>query len=109
MDIPFDYIYIDTCVFRKESFFKKSGGVARLFDLAEHGWIKILMPEIAQREWLKHFKELTFLKFAEVERKAALMGNTNDADAFVKAIRKFQEAIPVNAFSGILKLAANNK
>lgn len=88
MDIPFDYIYIDTCVFRKESFFKKSGGVARLFDLAEQGWIKILMPEIAQREWLNHFKEVTFLKFAEVEKKATLMGNTNEADAFVEAHKK---------------------
>lgn len=34
--------------------------------------------------------------------------NSSVADS-VQAIRKYQEAIPVNAFSGILKLAANNK
>lgn len=34
--------------------------------------------------------------------------NFSVADS-VQAIRKYQEAIPVNALSGILKLAANNK
>ena len=85
MNKPFDYIYIDTCVFIRESFFKKSGGVSRLFDLAEKGWIKILMPEIAKREWLKHFEEKTFLKFEEVEKKAVLMGNTTCSNKFVKS------------------------
>ena len=82
---PFDYIYIDTCVFIREAFFKKSGGVSRLFDLAEKGWIKVLMPEIAKREWLKHFVEKTFLKFEEVEKKAILMGNTANANEFVES------------------------
>ena len=48
MKKPFDYVFIDTCVFMRESYFKKSGAVARLFVLAEQGWIKILMPEIAR-------------------------------------------------------------
>lgn len=85
MTKPFDYVFIDTCVFIRESYFKKSGCVSRLFDLAEQGWIKILMPEIAKREWSKHFSEATFLKFAEVEKKAVLMGNTKNATEFVKS------------------------
>lgn len=84
MNKPFDYIFIDTSVFQAESFFKKSGGVSRLFDLAEQGWVKILMPEIARREWQRHFKDRTYVKFEEVGKKATLMGNTKDANAFVE-------------------------
>ena len=85
MEKPFDYIFIDTSVFQSESFFKKSGGVSRLFNLSEKGWIRILLPEIAKREWFKHFKQFTSLKFTEVEKKATLMGNTKDVDVFVEA------------------------
>lgn len=88
MEKPLDYIFIDTCVFKSESYFKKNGGVGRLFNLAEQGWIKILMPDIARREWLRHFKESTYLKFAEVEKKASIMGNTKNVDAFVETHKK---------------------
>lgn len=67
----------------KESYFKKSGGVSRLFDLAEQGWVRILMPEIAKREWFNHFKTATHPKFAEVEKKASIMGNTRSVNEFV--------------------------
>lgn len=105
---PFDYIFIDTCVFIREAFFKKSGCVSRLFDLAEQGWIKILMPEIAKREWLKHFKEKTFLKFEEVEKKAVLMGNTNIANEFVKSHKELTasyDALIQTTFDDHLKRA----
>ena len=88
MKKPFDYVFIDTCVFMRESYFKKSGAVARLFVLAEQGWIKILMPEIAQREWYKHFKDATSVKFTEIEKKASIIGNTGDINAFVDSHAK---------------------
>lgn len=103
-----DYIFIDTCVFIRESIFKKSGGVSRLFDLAEQGWIKILMPEIAKREWFKHFEDKTFLKFEEVEKKAVLMGNTNNANEFVKSHKELTasyETLVRNSFEEHLKRA----
>lgn len=92
----------------RESFFKKSGCVSRLLDLAEQGWIKILMPEIAKREWFKHFKEKTFMKFEEVEKKAVLMGNTTNANEFVISHKKLTasyEALVRNTFEDHLKRA----
>lgn len=82
MDKPFDYIFIDTSVFQSEAYFKKSGAVSRLFDLAEKGWIKVLMPEITEREWLKHFTEATFLRFTDIDKKATLMDNTAGIEDF---------------------------
>lgn len=109
MNKPFDYIYIDTCVFIRESFFKKSRCVFRLFDLAEQGWIRILMPEIAKREWIKHFTEKTFLKFEEVEKKAVLMGNTINANEFVqshKGLTASYYTLIQSTFDGHLKRAS---
>lgn len=49
MNKPLDYVFIDTSIFKNQGYFKKSGAVYRLFDLAEAGWIRILMPDIAKR------------------------------------------------------------
>lgn len=98
---PINYIFIDTSVFKKESYFKDKGGVARLFDLAAKGWVKIIMPEIAKKEWWKHYAQATHLKFDEVERKAMIMGNTEEAENFVNAYRDLTasyEEIARNAF-----------
>lgn len=46
----------------------------RLFDLAEKGYVRILMPEITENEWLKHFRENTKIPFADIERKTPLFG-----------------------------------
>ena len=46
---PIDYVFIDTSVFMREAYFKKTGAVSRLFELAANGWIRVLMPEIARR------------------------------------------------------------
>lgn len=92
MEKPLDYIYIDTSIFRSKSYFKQSEAVYRLFELAEEGWIIILMPEIAKREWFKHFKETTTLRFEEVERKATLMGNTKDANEFTSKHKELVES-----------------
>ena len=40
------YVFIDTSVFQEEGFFKPSGKVSKLFNLAENGKLNILMPEI---------------------------------------------------------------
>lgn len=74
MDKPLDYVFIDTSVLMKESYFKESGRVAKLFNLASKGYIKILLPIITKREWIKHLTEATFLKFDEVGRKTQLLG-----------------------------------
>lgn len=82
---PINYVFIDTSVFKREAYFKKTGGVSRLFELAANGWIRVLMPEIARREWWKHYSEAMRINFDEVERKAVLMGNTKEAGELVKA------------------------
>ena len=69
----------------REAYFKKTGAVSRLFELAANGWIRVLMPEIARREWWKHYSEVMRINFDEVERKAVLMGNTKEAGELVKA------------------------
>ncbi len=74
MDKPLDYVFIDTSVLMKESYFKEFGRVAKLFNLASKGYIKILLPIITKREWIKHLTEATFLKFDEVGRKTQLLG-----------------------------------
>ncbi len=74
MDKPLDNIFIDTSVLMKESYFKETGRVAKLFNLASKGYIKILLPIITKREWIKHLTEATFLKFDEVGRKTQLLG-----------------------------------
>lgn len=84
MNKPLDYVFIDTSIFKNQGYFKKSGAVYRLFNLAEAGWIRILMPDIAKREWIKHFVQDTQLTFTDVERRASIMGNTKTADEFAK-------------------------
>lgn len=88
---PLDYIFIDTSVFQSSSFFKKTSNLHRIFDLAEQGWVSILMPEITKREWLKHFKSSTNLKFEDITRKVALMGNTEKTKTFSEQYESFVE------------------
>ena len=89
MDAPLDYIFIDTCVLLQSHYFRKDGIVARLFDYSEQGVLNILMPEITKREWLKHYKDACLLKFDTADKKAALMGNTEEVSDFVKAYNEF--------------------
>ena len=56
------YVFIDTSVFQEEGFFKPSGKVSKLFNLAENGKLNILMPEITRQEWLKHYKQIMYLQ-----------------------------------------------
>ncbi len=81
------YIFIDTSVFRSESFFKASKRVSKLFRLAADGKLHILMPEITRSEWLKHYKEQAKLPCDDFLRKAELLGDTSRIDDVLKAIR----------------------
>lgn len=74
MKHPIDYIFIDTSLFISSPFFKENGVIERLFDQAEKGYVKILMPAITEREWFKHFEENTKIKFDEIEKRTRLMG-----------------------------------
>lgn len=71
------YVFIDTSVFQEEGFFKPSGKVSKLFNLAENGKLNILMPEITRQEWLKHYKQNAKLPCKEFKRKAELLGDTS--------------------------------
>ncbi|MDN5553149.1 PIN domain-containing protein, partial [Prevotella sp.] len=102
MEKPFDYVFIDTSVFIKQSYFKRTESVYRLFELAGEGWIRILMPEIAKREWIKHYNVATKLKFAEVERKTIIMGKTKEANGFLTEHEKLAntyDTIVLDAFN----------
>ncbi len=79
-----EYVFIDTSYFVQNGYFKEGGHVHRLFDLAEQGYITILLPAITEYEWKDKYDRLNFLKFNknEVERHAARMG-TEDAKQFV--------------------------
>ena len=84
MDTPFDYIFIDTSVFQQEQFFKESGRVSQLLKLAEDGYVRILLPIITEKEWLKHLKEQAELKIGvnDVRKKLALLGQNETASEF---------------------------
>ena len=71
-----DIIFIDTSVFKSESYFKKSGRVSKLFKLAADGRLHILLPEITRIEWLKHYQNGAKLPCIEFQRRAELMGDT---------------------------------
>lgn len=89
MDKPLDYIFIDTSILKMESYFKESGRVTKLFDLASKGYVKILLPIITKNEWLKHIKEATNIKFDNVERKILLFGNVKEASSITENLRQF--------------------
>lgn len=111
MDKPLDYVFIDTSIFKNQGYFKKSGAVYRLFELAEAGWIRIIMPDIAKREWIRHYMQDTQLKFKEVERKASIMGNTKDVNEFVKEYKSLSckyESIAEGSFSEHIKRAGGD-
>lgn len=106
--MPFDYVFIDTSVFIKQSYFKKTEAVYRLFELAKEGWIRILMPEIAKKEWIRHYNMATKLKFAEVERKTVIMGKTKGADDFLaehEKLAKTYDTIVMESFNEHIKRA----
>lgn len=84
-----DYIFIDTSVFLQESFFKETSRVSKLLHLAEKGYVKILLPVITEKEWLKHFKDAVDpkVKVSEAERKLSLLGNNEHTNEFLKNLR----------------------
>ncbi len=84
-----DYVFIDTSVLQQESFFKETSCVTKLLNLAEQGYIRILLPVITEREWLKHFKENSDpkVKVFEAERKLSLFGKNEKADEFLKSLQ----------------------
>lgn len=86
MDQPLDYIFIDTSVFQQERFFKETGRVSKLLKLAEDGYIRILLPIITEKEWLKHFREHAELNLRcnEIERKIELLGQNESASKFLR-------------------------
>ena len=86
-----DTIFIDTSVFKKEAFFKPTGRVAKLFDLAKQGYIRILLPIITEIEWLKHFQEATQLEFPDIERKLSIIGSSKRIDDFISRYSKLKE------------------
>ena len=83
MDI-IDTIFIDTSVFISESYFKSTGRVSKLFDLAKQGYIRILLPVITEKEWLKHFQTETKLVFPDLGRKLSLIGPNKRVDQFLE-------------------------
>lgn len=91
-----DTIFIDTSVFKKEAFFKPTGRVAKLFDLAKQGYIRILLPIITEIEWLKHFQEATQLEFPDIERKLSIIGSSKRIDDFISRYSKLKEDLDFN-------------
>lgn len=83
MDI-IDTIFIDTSVFISEGYFKSTGRVSKLFDLAKQGYIRILLPVITENEWFKHFQAETKLDFPDVGRKLSLIGANKKVEEFLE-------------------------
>lgn len=83
VDTPFDYIFIDTSVFKGSQFFLEGGCVYRMFDFAERGYVRIIMPAITEKEWQRHFDEGMKLKFGEIGRKARLLG-ASETEGFLE-------------------------
>lgn len=47
------YVFIDTCIY-EEGQFVGSGTLKTLYDAAKEGYIRILLPDITEREVLAH-------------------------------------------------------
>lgn len=80
------YIFIDTSAFKSGSYFKPSGRISKLFNLAKQERLHILLPEITREEWLKHLKQDASLPCEDFIRKASLLGDTHRIDGILKAI-----------------------
>ena len=98
-----DYIFIDTSVFQQERFFKESGRISKLLKLSEDGYIRILLPIITEKEWLKHIKEKTVftLQSSDVEKKLALLGQNKTVSDFLnqyKSLLDNNESLIESAF-----------
>jgi hypothetical protein len=105
--LPIDYVFIDTSVFQQSSFFKKEGQVDKLCDFAEQGYIKIIMPEITEKEWKKHFFDDSRYNVQDIERKSLSLG-LEDSDVFIgkhKDLLKMYEQMLKEAFQNHLKRA----
>lgn len=89
MNKPLDYIFIDTSVFQQEQFFKETGRIYKLLKLAENGYIRILLPIITEKEWLKHLRRCAVLNLqsSNVEKKLALLGKNEKASMFINQYR----------------------
>ena len=103
-----DHIFIDTSVLQQESFFRETSCVSKLLQLAEKGYVKILLPVITEREWLKHFKDNADpkVKVSEAERKLSILGNNEHADEF---LNNFQIVIDGYDFANEAEAVFNDK
>ena len=88
-----DTIFIDTSVFQKEAYFKSTGRVSKLFDLAKQGYIRILLPVITEKEWFKHFMEGAKLEFPDFGRKLSVIGSNKQVDEFLKRYSELKSSI----------------
>ena len=89
------YIFIDTAAFKSGSYFKPSGRISKLFNLAEQERLHILLPEITREEWLKHFKQDASLPCEDFIRKASLLGDTHRIDEVLRAIESINANIKI--------------
>lgn len=80
------YIFIDTSALKYESYFKPSGRISKIFNLASQKRLQILLPEITKAEWLKHLRQDANLPCEDFIRKASLLGDTRRLDEIIKAI-----------------------
>lgn len=88
-----DTIFIDTSVFQKEAYFKSTGRVSKLFDLAKQGYIRILLPVITEKEWFKHLMEGSKLEFPDFGRKLSVIGSNKQVDEFLKRYSELKSSI----------------
>lgn len=88
-----DTIFIDTSVFQKEAYFKSTGRVSKLFDLAKQGYIRILLPVITEKEWFKHFMEGAKFEFPDFGRKLSVIGSNKQVDEFLKRYSELKSSI----------------
>lgn len=101
MEKPKEYIFIDTSYFVQNGYFREGGHVHRLFDLAEQGYISILMPAITEYEWKNKYDHKDSPRFnnSDISKHAARMG-TEDAKQFVS---EYNEQI--NAYKQLMAAA----
>lgn len=87
------YIFIDTSAFMSGSYFKPTGRISKLFNLASQKRLQILLPEITKEEWLKHLREDAKLPCDDFIRKASLLGDTHRLDEILKAIESIDSNV----------------
>lgn len=69
------YVFIDTCIY-EEGQFVGSGTLKTLYDAAKEGYIRIILPDITEREVLAHIDAKMNAEKEKLEKHLSFRANS---------------------------------